>query len=427
MRRAAIAVTLLGALAIVTVAEPLGMGDGHVATLEAPTSSAAGSDGAAGDGSPSASRLPSFVPLADLQTPKPDTGKRDTGEPDTGEQPSSAAGATSHSAAEHSTEVEAPAESTSRETAGPTPNDTPAKAGKGTAAVLPAKTVFGAMATPAPLAARAIGFYNRGCLSGAVAVPIDGETWQVMRLSRNRNWGHPKLVGLLERLAEDGAAKDGWQGLLVGDLSQPRGGPMLTGHASHQIGLDADVWLTPMPDRRLTADEREKLAATSMLGKDGVHADPEIFTAHHAAIIRRAASYREVERVLVHPGIKKAMCELKEGDRSNFHKIRPYWGHHYHMHIRIACPPDSPGCRTQAPTPGDDGCGTEIDDWIKRLTKPAKPEPPVVASKPKPPPKPVTIDDLPAECRTVVAAGADGSNGSAVAVKPRPHRAANHR
>ena len=73
-------------------------------------------------------------------------------------------------------------------------------------------------------------------------------TWQVMRLSRNRNWGHPKLVAFLERLAEK-AKKVGWNGLLVGDMSQPRGGPMLTGHASHQVGLDADIWLTPMPDR----------------------------------------------------------------------------------------------------------------------------------------------------------------------------------
>ena len=64
-----------------------------------------------------------------------------------------------------------------------------------------------------------------------------------MRLSRNRNWGHPKLVEFLERLSAKGA-KVGWPGLLVGDMAQPRGGPMLTGHASHQVGLDADIWLT---------------------------------------------------------------------------------------------------------------------------------------------------------------------------------------
>jgi len=117
---------------------------------------------------------------------------------------------------------------------------------EGLSTSIPAKLLFSAVARPAPLAARSIGFYSQGCLAGAVALPITGRSWQVMRLSRNRNWGHPRLVAYLERLAKD-ARSFGWSGLLVGDLSQPRGGPMPTGHTSHQIGLDADIWLTPMP------------------------------------------------------------------------------------------------------------------------------------------------------------------------------------
>src|SRR3954451_16050793 len=112
-----------------------------------------------------------------------------------------------------------------------------------------AKDLFGRKPTPVPLEARSIGFYTKGCLAGGVALPINGKTWQVMRLSRNRNWGHPKLIEFLERLARRVPQINGWPGLLVGDISQPRGGPMLTGHASHQVGLDADIWLTPMPDR----------------------------------------------------------------------------------------------------------------------------------------------------------------------------------
>src|SRR5690348_10124542 len=57
-----------------------------------------------------------------------------------------------------------------------------------------AKELFGRKPTPAPLQAKAIGFYSRGCLAGATALPINGPSWQVMRLSRNRNWGHPELV-----------------------------------------------------------------------------------------------------------------------------------------------------------------------------------------------------------------------------------------
>lgn len=275
----------------------------------------------------------------------------------------------------------------------------------------PAKQLFGAAREAAPLAARAIGFYSRGCLAGARSLAIDGPTWQAMRLSRNRTWGHPTLVALVEKLAGDAQRLDGWPGLLVGDLSQPRGGPMLTGHESHQIGLDADVWLTPMPGRRLTAQEREELSATSMLGADQLHVDPKVWTDAHVRVIKRAATYPEVERVLVHPGIKKALCAAEKGQgaaRSWLYKVRPYWGHHYHMHIRVQCPAGSPDCRPQPPAGQDDGCDKELVDWFALLTRPPDPGPP------KPPKPPLTLGDLPAECRLVLDAGA---------AKPAPLRA----
>src|SRR5947209_20484792 len=65
----------------------------------------------------------------------------------------------------------------------------------------PAKQLFGRVTTPIPTAAKAIGFYSRGCLAGALALPVDGQTWQVMRVSRNRNWGHPNLIAFLERFS----------------------------------------------------------------------------------------------------------------------------------------------------------------------------------------------------------------------------------
>jgi penicillin-insensitive murein endopeptidase len=89
----------------------------------------------------------------------------------------------------------------------------------------PAKELFGAVAAPAPLAARAIGSYARGCLAGAVSLPINGPDWQVMRLSRNRNWGHPRLLDFLERFASDARSLDGWPGLLIGDMAQPERWP----------------------------------------------------------------------------------------------------------------------------------------------------------------------------------------------------------
>src|SRR5206468_2488148 len=178
----------------------------------------------------------------------------------------------------------------------------------------PAKELFGRKTAPAPLQARTIGFYSKGCLAGAVALPINGPTWQVMRLSRNRNWGHPKLIEFLERLSAQ-APKTGWHGLLVGDISQPRGGPMLTGHASHQVGLDADIWLTPMPGRKLSREEREQMSATNVVRDDGLDVNKD-WTPQHMEAIKAAAQDPAVQRIFVNAAIKKAICREAKGDRS---------------------------------------------------------------------------------------------------------------
>ena len=128
----------------------------------------------------------------------------------------------------------------------------------------PAKDLFARKLTPFAGPARAIGGYADGCMEGAEQLPITGPTWQVMRLSRDRNWGNPELITFIERLGAN-AKKVGWNGLLIGDMAQPRGGPMISGHASHQIGLDVDIWLTPMPHHVLSRDEREMDGAVNMV------------------------------------------------------------------------------------------------------------------------------------------------------------------
>ena len=172
-------------------------------------------------------------------------------------------------------------------------------------------------------------------------MPVDGETWQVMRLSRNRNWGHPQLIGFLQRLATRLPAVNGWPGLLVGDISQPRGGPMITGHASHQIGLDADIWLTPMPDRRLSRAEREEMSATNMVRGDWLDVDPARWTPQHTALIRAAAQEREVARIFVNPAIKKALCREAGADRGWLTKVQADLG----PQLPFPHPPRLPGRR----------------------------------------------------------------------------------
>jgi penicillin-insensitive murein endopeptidase len=282
----------------------------------------------------------------------------------------------------------------------------------------PAKQLFGAVSIPADLAPRAVGSYAKGCLAGAVALPLDGPHWQVMRLSRNRNWGHPVLIAYIKKLSED-AARDGWPGLLVGDIAQPRGGPMVTGHASHQIGLDADIWLTPMPDYTLSVEEREKKSAVSMLMTGRLAIDPRAWTDRQPIVLKRAASYPEVARIFVSAAIKQKLCETAGNDRAWLRKIRPWYGHDAHFHVRLDCPPGQSGCQPQAAVGPGDGCD-ELAEWLKP-TPPPKPD-----QKPKPytPPPEIKLADLPAACTDVLNAGFAPGQASAFGMplpRLRPH------
>jgi penicillin-insensitive murein DD-endopeptidase len=263
---------------------------------------------------------------------------------------------------------------------------------------LAAKELFARKLLPTAKPTRVIGAYNKGCIAGAKQMPITGDTWQVMRLSRNRNWGHPDLIALLKRLSLKAHKDAGWPGILVGDIGQPRGGPALTGHASHQIGLDADIWLTPMPDHLLSREEREEMSATMMVRDDRLDIDPKVFTPGHLAVIRDAAREPAVQRIFVNAAIKKALCREAKGDRSWLSKVRPWYGHDYHFHIRMRCPPGAKQCKGQPDQEGGEGCNpSDLAYWFKESV--LHPEPS------KEPPKPehgITLAQLPADCRQVL-------------------------
>ncbi|MFZ0127548.1 MAG: penicillin-insensitive murein endopeptidase [Xanthobacteraceae bacterium] len=254
-----------------------------------------------------------------------------------------------------------------------------------------AKELFARKTTPSQGPARSIGFYSHGCIAGAVALPVDGETWQVMRVSRNRNWGHPELIQFIEQLA-DKATRTGWHGLLIGDMSQPRGGPLLAGHTSHQVGLDVDIWLTPMPAHAFTRLEREDMMATMVVAANRKDVDPKVWTPAHTALIKAAASDQRVTRVFVNPAIKKALCREPGDDRAWLGKIQPWLGHDWHFHVRLGCQPDSPNCEPQPPRDAGDGCHSKEMDRFANVVLPEH-------STPHAGP---TMAKLPAACREVL-------------------------
>jgi penicillin-insensitive murein endopeptidase len=265
-----------------------------------------------------------------------------------------------------------------------------------------ARALFGQKTTPARMRPAVYGSYARGCVAGATAMPPDGPTWQVMRQNRQRNWGHPILIDYLQDLARKVPEITGWPGLLIGDISQARGGPMLTGHASHQIGLDADIWLTPMPRGKYNHDQRENIPAVNMARADWRDVNPNHWTPSHTRLIKAAAGDPRIERIFVNPALKVALCREAGADKAWLNKVRPIWGHNYHFHIRMSCPAGSPGCQGQEPPNFGDGCGEELTGWIERQHKaifnPPKPKP---GPRPKPKP-PMSLDALPAECRQVL-------------------------
>ena len=260
-----------------------------------------------------------------------------------------------------------------------------------------AKVLFGAVPNGSSHAPESFGAYSRGCQAGAVQLPESGPTWQAMRLSRNRNWAQPETVDFVQDLSRFAATLPGWEGLYVGDMSQPRGGPMLTGHASHQTGLDADIWLMPPQRMDLSAQERENISAISMRRNAGAYTNSN-WTAQQMDVLRAAASDPRVARIFLFPGAKVAMCNAETGDRAWLNKIRPWWGHHYHFHVRLNCPEGAEGCVDQAPPPPGDGCA-DAQQWVNNILNPPPPDPNA------PPPTPraeLTMANLPGQCLDVL-------------------------
>ncbi|UWP93659.1 penicillin-insensitive murein endopeptidase [Aliiroseovarius crassostreae] len=262
----------------------------------------------------------------------------------------------------------------------------------------PAKELFGKAQAGSAQRAASYGSYAKGCVAGAVQLPQTGPTWQAMRLSRNRNWGHPELVDFVQDLSRKAARQTGWKGLYIGDMSQPRGGPMLSGHRSHQIGLDADIWMLPPTRLNLSVAEREKISSISMRRAKGAYVNGS-WTRQHHNILKAAAQDPRVARIFVFPGAKVQMCKDEKGNRAWLRKIRPWWGHHYHFHVRLKCPKGARGCENQAPPPKGDGC-KDAEKWVQDILYPSPPPP--KPSKPRKPRGPLTLSDLPAQCGAVL-------------------------
>jgi penicillin-insensitive murein endopeptidase len=257
-----------------------------------------------------------------------------------------------------------------------------------------AQALFGARGAPTGGAPAPIGGHSRGCLAGAVQLPESGPTWQAMRLSRNHHWGHPETIRFIVDLSE-AATKVGWHGLYVGDIGQARGGPV-PGHASHQTGLDIDIWFTPAMRLDLSRADRERLGAIDVRTADQRGLTPR-WTPAHDRLIATAASDPRVERIFVTPPVKLHLCAQTPGrDRDWLAKVRPWWGHNNHFHVRLRCPAGAAACLDPDPLPPGDGCAEAVW-WVTEALEPPDPDAPAPPQR-----TPLTLADLPAQCAQVL-------------------------
>lgn len=245
-------------------------------------------------------------------------------------------------------------------------------------------------ATPAPGPVRVVGGPGGGCIAGAVRLPDAAVGLLTVRQSHSTFWGHPDTIAALLELGRRAHAA-GLPPLYMGDISAPRGGPIPGGHVSHQMGLDADVYLDVGARPALTAAQRDSITPPSLVTPDGRDVVAGLWTPAHVTLLRLATALPGVDRVLVNPAIKQALCRDAGADRAWLRLVRPWYGHASHMHLHFRCPADQPECPAgPPPPPPGDGCDASLRWWFDQLDHPV---PQAAPAKPKP---------LPAACRAIL-------------------------
>jgi penicillin-insensitive murein endopeptidase len=276
------------------------------------------------------------------------------------------------------------------------------------------ESVWSKARAPAAGPALSIGSYSSGCVQGAAELPVpaQGGRYTVMKPERRRVFGHPQLIDFIVQLSARLEQRQ-LGPLGIGDLGQARGGPAPNGHASHQTGLDVDLWYevgAPGAEQHSVVDlEAQKPSA--------------YWSDRVTALLELAARDPHVARIFVNAVVKQQLCRAPQPapgaaspvqDRGWLGKLRPWWGHNEHFHVRLACPTDSPECQAQPPLPAGDGC-EELEWWLSPDTardrnKGVETYQKRVGAQPK----------LPDSCKKVATAQSGKIRSSAPAQSPTP-------
>ncbi|GBU10187.1 penicillin-insensitive murein endopeptidase [Gammaproteobacteria bacterium] len=224
-----------------------------------------------------------------------------------------------------------------------------------------APNAWSAIKAPRDLPLNVYGSASNGCITGAQKLAPAGLGYQTMRQSRNRHYGHPNLIDFVKRMGNFSASQQHL--LLLGDMSQAMGGPMSSDHASHQSGLDIDIWLYQTNPQEFKSANIETMKMRSVTDKAGMRLN-KYWRDSYFELLKTAAQDPQVERIFLNPVIKRALCE-QEPNGAWLQKIRPWWGHDSHFHVRLKCPKGQKDCKNQAALAQGTGCNKDLDNWIK--------------------------------------------------------------
>lgn len=243
---------------------------------------------------------------------------------------------------------------------------------------------FAKIQPPYPGSAWVMGSYSAGCLQGAIPLPKSAPGFEVVRLARHRYFAHPLLAELLLRA---GVALQADATMLFGDLAQARGGPMPGGHVSHQTGLDADIWFYYWPaGRHFPEENREKLYGASVLKGNLTELNPKKWHDVYDRQLMWFAGQPETDRIFVNAAIKKHLCRRYPGD-SRLAKLRPWYAHNDHFHLRLKCPVDQPLCVGQKPVTDIECEEKDLAFWfsdeVLNKVRQSQPSPPFEAELPQ--------------------------------------------
>jgi len=211
---------------------------------------------------------------------------------------------------------------------------------------------------------RVYGGYTAGCIDGAVKLPEKGVGYIAANYNNNRLYGHPKLIKLIEETSITMKEKYG-KTILIGDLGQARGGPAplkTSAHRSHQNGLDVDIWYRNINKDNITEEDVYPQTVLSFFKNK---LSNKHWNESHVELLKYVAQQNDVERILLNPHVKKAMCSQYSNEKW-IHKLRPWWGHHKHFHVRLKCPKNDITCKKQDPVPNEDSCGEPLNWWFSK-------------------------------------------------------------